>query len=203
LHLAQELFFKRGKARYNGYMEPEITITVTDDAQSGDFADTLIIRKAVFVGEQGVPESLEIDGLDDVCVHVLLKEDGVPMASGRLRPTGPFAKFERIASMPAARGRGYGKRIMEVMHEKADAAFPGLLCYMHAQASVVKFYEKLGWIQTGDPFVEADIDHQAMLRVPPDPARIEKLTGFQEDSFPPEVLQTLREEISTQPQKND
>src|SRR6056297_1429613 len=52
-------------------------------------ADALDVRRAVFIEEQGVPESLEIDGKDDESVHVVayrdVEDSAVPVGAGRLR----------------------------------------------------------------------------------------------------------------------
>jgi hypothetical protein len=37
---------------------------------------------------------------------------------------------------------------------------------MHAQASAVPFYERLGWRAVGAPFEEAGIAHRAMVLLP-------------------------------------
>ena len=48
------------------------------------------IRRTVFIEEQLIPEHLELDGLDDVCSHVLaLSQSGEAVGAGRKPTTKP------------------------------------------------------------------------------------------------------------------
>ncbi|HVJ65043.1 MAG TPA: GNAT family N-acetyltransferase [Bdellovibrionota bacterium] len=124
----------------------------------------LRIRREVFVDEQQVPEALEIDEYEDASTHFLLCVEGEPVATGRLRPKGPFIKFERIATRHAFRGQGWGGRLMEFMQEHAERHHSELTPAMHAQTSAITFYEKLGWVAEGKIFFEAGIPHRLLTR---------------------------------------
>lgn len=123
----------------------------------------LAIRRAVFIQEQGVPESIEIDEFENVCTHFILMIDGTPAATGRLRPKPPHLKFERIATLPSHRGMGLGRELMLVMQAFAANQYPNLMPMMHAQEDALSFYRKLGWQVQGERFVEADIGHYRMV----------------------------------------
>src|SRR5690606_17777518 len=71
----------------------------------GDLADASLIRRTVFVGEQGVSEEEEWDGLDPACDHIVLYADGRPVATGRIVWGRPVL-LGRIAVLRECRGTG-------------------------------------------------------------------------------------------------
>lgn len=130
---------------------------------SSAYNDVLEIRKKVFVDEQNIPLELEVDETESEAIYFLTYSDDRPAATGRLREYGKYIKFERIATLKEWRGKGVGRNLMEAMLDYAKKNFPGKVPYMHSQESAVAFYERLGWRKSGDPFMEADIPHQAMI----------------------------------------
>lgn len=128
------------------------------------------IRHEVFVVGQGVPTTLEADGRDAACLHFVAEVDGEIVGTARLRRVGPegapLAKAERVAVLEAFQGRGLGRRLMEVFEAEAERrGFSAVV--LHAQRSVVGFYERLGYEARGAPFFEADIEHVEMLKALP------------------------------------
>ena len=121
------------------------------------------IRRQVFVDGQGVPEEREIDGLDAVSTHFLLWRDGVPVGTARMRVLDASAKAERVAVLKSASGRGLGAQLMRALEREAVArGLSGVL--LHAQESVIPFYEKRGYVVAGEFFVEAGIRHRVMSK---------------------------------------
>lgn len=121
------------------------------------------IRRTVFIEGQGVPESLEIDGLDRESTHFLIWMQGVPVGTARMRVLPVGAKAERVAVLPGYSGRGLGRRLMEALERQAAAC--GLTSVvLHAQEAVIPFYLKLGYQGEGARFEEAGIRHWAMSK---------------------------------------
>ena len=58
----------------------------TQDLKSKTYLDALDIRKEVFVEEQQVPVSIEIDDLEDKTLHLVGYEESVPVATARIYP---------------------------------------------------------------------------------------------------------------------
>lgn len=122
------------------------------------------VREIVFVQEQGIDASLEYDDLDDMCTHVVGLLDSEPVTTARLRKVdSTVGKVERVATIQAARGRGYGKEIMDEVERVAKRQ--GLVeLRLGAQLTALPFYEKLGYEAFGDEFLDADIPHRMMRK---------------------------------------
>jgi predicted GNAT family N-acyltransferase len=133
--------------------------TVRPASWLDDRAGIELVRRQVFIEEQGIPESEEWDDLDPVCRHALAitgKRDVV--GTGRLEPTG---KIGRVAVLSQYRGTGVGGAIMG--HLVNQATELGLTqVYLHAQATAVGFYERLGFRAEGPEFDEVGIPHRRM-----------------------------------------
>ncbi len=127
---------------------------------SGSFTATSsrAIRHAVFVEEQGVDETLEQDGKDTECAHLLRFRGSFAVATMRIRKTEEGLKFERIAVLREHRGEGLGKALIQ----EALSRFTGERIYIHAQEHAEGFYASLGFVATGEKTIEAGIPHVTM-----------------------------------------
>jgi predicted GNAT family N-acyltransferase len=127
-----------------------------------------IVRAIVFMDEQKVPYAIEMDEHEDSATHILGEIDNEPVAAGRLRFLGEWAKLERIAVRKEYRKRGYGHEIVEYMLAVArDRGFHKFR--MHAQAYLSDYYAQHGFTIQGDLFQEAGINHYLMIRTDPQP----------------------------------
>lgn len=134
-------------------------------ATAAELAACQAVRHEVFVLGQGVPASLEQDGLDATSTHILaLAANNKVLGTARLRVDDQVAICQRVAVRAATRGLGLGRRLMDAFEQEAQAR--GCLeVRLHAQASVVGFYERLGYHAHGDAFWEAGIEHRHMSKV--------------------------------------
>lgn len=140
-------------------------VVVVDDEGTRD--DAFEVRRAVFVEEQDVPESLEWDEYEDDATHFVAYDDGQPVGAARFRAYDldgdRVCKVERVAVLESARGEDWGRRLMEAVESEAEeAGFDRF--FLHAQTSAREFYEKLGYEQVGGEFLEADIPHVKMVK---------------------------------------
>ena len=116
------------------------------------------IRKRVFVDEQGIPESIELDNMDESASHYLALVDKKPVATARLLSDG---RVGRIAVLSAYRNASIGSQLLDFI--KQDAQKLGLpKLYLHSQADSVNFYVRRGFTAVGETFEEAGKLHQAM-----------------------------------------
>ena len=138
---------------------PGIEIQIVD---WHDQRDTLkAIRKSVFIVEQHVPEELEWDDRDTECTQFLLTVDSIPVATARLTPEGQIG---RMAVLKNFRGKGFGSRLLATVIEQAKHAGHKQV-FLHAQVSVIEFYQRHGFTACGDVFIDAGIEHRSMKLV--------------------------------------
>ena len=124
-----------------------------------DLKFAFAIRKKVFVEEQNVPESLEIEN-EDESFHVLALSGNMPVGTGRWRKTSEGYKLERFAVLKEFRTKGIGRDIVKFVLDQIPSED---MIYLHAQESVIKFYKDLGFTIIGSTFIEADIVHAKMV----------------------------------------
>jgi predicted GNAT family N-acyltransferase len=127
-----------------------------------DSAAIRAIRNAVFSVEQGIAETLDFDGRDHECVHVLAWiGDGESIGTARMLPDGHVG---RIAVCKEWRGQGVGTRLTEYLTGVArDRGFAEI--HLHSQIQAAEFYSRLGFEARGDTFMEAGIEHVLMVRI--------------------------------------
>jgi len=127
-----------------------------------DAADALRrIRYDVFVVEQRVPEVLEWDEADAESMHALASDAaGVPIGCARLLRDGHIG---RVAVARDWRERGVGTALMLHLIDKARARGDAEVI-VNAQVAAMPFYERHGFIASGDVFEEAGIAHRVMTR---------------------------------------
>ena len=137
------------------------TIRVRPAVWGRDDEALRLIRFAVFVVEQHVPEELEWDGIDAACEHAIAEDEaGSPIGVGRLLPDGHIG---RMAVAAPLRAKGVGGAVLEAL--VAEAVRTGLAeVALNAQVHALAFYRRHGFAEYGDVFMEAGIPHRAMRR---------------------------------------
>ncbi|KPK41453.1 MAG: hypothetical protein AMJ65_09435 [Phycisphaerae bacterium SG8_4] len=128
---------------------------------SDKHAELTSVRRAVFIEEQNVPESIELDDRDPDCSHVLASdESGNPIGTARMDSSG---KIGRMAVLCEHRGRGVGTKMLVAIMEHGRSG--GItVFYLSAQIGAVGFYRKLGFETHGEQFQEAGITHINMRK---------------------------------------
>ena len=135
----------------------EIVVAATPRQREDAFA----VRIAVFVEEQRIPRSEELDELDATAVHCVGYDDGTPVAAGRLVIDDGYGKIGRMAVLSDYRGRGIGARLLEALEQEGVAR--GLRRFkLSAQLHARGFYESCGYTPVGDVYDEVGIPHIAM-----------------------------------------
>lgn len=124
-----------------------------------------VVRTAVFIGEQAIPECEEWDADDDTAHHVVVQSlSGLPVATGRLITAGLPAgqgKIGRMAVIRSSRGIGLGERVLRTL--LSEARRQGLTqLSLHAQTSAQAFYARAGFSPVGEVFDEVGIPHITM-----------------------------------------
>lgn len=126
------------------------------------------LRQEVFVVEQDCPY-LDADG-KDISAHHLMLHDGAELVGyARLLAPGvsyrDYSSIGRVVNPAHMRGKGVGKVIMQASIDWCIATYPEHNIKISAQCYLDGFYRHLGFIDTGDHYLEDDIPHQAMIYV--------------------------------------
>ncbi len=128
-----------------------------------ELQDAYKVRFTVFVNEQGVPEELEIDELEQEALHFIGYGNKGPVAASRMRFVDGYAKMERICVLQSQRGKGFGRDILLFMEDKAKEK--GMKkAKLNAQIQAEKFYQSLGYETISGEFMDAGIPHVTMTK---------------------------------------
>jgi predicted GNAT family N-acyltransferase len=134
-------------------------ITVRYDSQY--IAKIRNIRHRVFSVEQGIDREADFDGRDGEAVHALIQISGEYVATGRMLMDGHIG---RLAVLKSWRGKGLGRMIVEAL--TAEAGNRGIArVFLGAQKQAEGFYQKIGFRQFGEPFMEVGIEHVHMEKI--------------------------------------
>lgn len=138
--------------------------------ETGCFDDAALVRRVVFVDEQGY--EIEFDQIDEAsdCIHVTLYADGQLAGCSRVFPeeleraadaealvppafdmdegvaAGETYIMGRVAVLPSMRRRGLASKIVEASDAAARDAGAKLI-KLHAQEYVLPLYVKAGYTQ--------------------------------------------------------
>ncbi len=128
--------------------------------------EILKARSEVFVVEQKCAY-LDVDGLDQKSFHIIgWAKPNTVAAYLRLIPPGDvYAEpaFGRILTTAPYRGKGLGKKLLEVGIKYAYQKYPNCSIKMSAQLYLEKFYQNYGFVKTSEPYDEDGIPHIDML----------------------------------------
>ena len=141
-----------------------IKISIKTVETDKELVDAKAIRTEVFQKEQGIATEIDFDGKDNEADHIIAYFDEKPVGTMRIRYVdgGKIAKIERMAVLREFRGQSIGGQMMEYVFsylkdKKIEKAT------LDAQEHAKKFYEKLGFKQEGEIFMEVGIPHIKMF----------------------------------------
>ena len=103
------------------------------------------IRKQVFVIEQGIPQALDLDGLDGSADHVLVTKGEELIATARLyyKRSG-YAVMARIAVLQTFRGLGVATKMVKALLDHTKQRNIKTI-EIHAHQYLRSYYEKFGF----------------------------------------------------------
>lgn len=143
-------------------------VTKTFDALTNrELYALLQLRALVFVVEQACPYQ-DMDDVDFRAVHNLMTDtEGRILGYTRCIPPGikydTAAAIGRVVIHPDARRQGWGEPLMTHAISYCKEVYPGASVRISAQAYLQDFYERLGFVQQGEVYLEDDIPHIEML----------------------------------------
>jgi putative N-acetyltransferase (TIGR04045 family) len=125
-----------------------------------DLRGALHVREQVFIREQGVSRTEEIDGRDQHAQHVVALEPSSEHVIGTLRllVDAPTAKVGRVAVERHWRRHGVAARMLALAlaraHEQGCTRVR-----LAAQLTATSVYRRAGFTVESEPFQEAGIEH--------------------------------------------
>ncbi len=127
-----------------------------------ELKEAFLVRKKVFVEEQGISEDIELDSHDDEALHMVVKDGERVIGTARVLFSSPnVAKIERMAILRPFRRKGIGSGIVSFLNEELRNRQISKVV-LHAQHSAIAFYKSCGFVESGTPFYEAGITHLRM-----------------------------------------
>ncbi|MHA7881079.1 MAG: GNAT family N-acetyltransferase [Saccharospirillum sp.] len=126
----------------------------------------LQLRTQVFVVEQNCPYQ-DLDGRDFEAWHLLGFQQGELVALARLLPPqGPngAVSIGRVITAATVRGQGLGDVLMRRAVQETERRFPQQAIHLSAQAHLVSFYARFGFVAQGSNYLEDGIEHCLMIR---------------------------------------
>ncbi len=121
-------------------------------------------RNQVFIVEQNCPY-LDIDSHDEHAYHLFFEKAGKIAAYARILPKGETFEAVSIGRvLTILRGQGLGNELLKAAIEVAEDKFQAEIIQIEAQVYAKGFYEKFGFQQTSEEFLEDDIPHIEMTR---------------------------------------
>ena len=130
-----------------------------------DMWSMINIRHQVFRVGQNVPyEEDEIYEEEVQAKSFLITLGETPIGTIRYRHTEEGYKIERFAILKEYQRKGLGTQAFKFFVEYIAGKFNPCKIYFHAQTYIKDMYSKLGFIEEGEEFLEANIKHIKMFR---------------------------------------
>lgn len=142
------------------------TVKAFSELTVNELYELLKLRSEVFVVEQNCV-FLDQDDKDQLCYHLLLFSEDQLVGYSRLVPAGlsyTEMAIGRVITSAAARGKGMGRKVMELAIEYCQQLFGAGDIRIGAQTYALGFYASLGFVADGETYDEDGIEHVEMLR---------------------------------------
>jgi len=128
--------------------------------------DILQLRSEVFVVEQDCVYQ-DIDGKDQKALHVIGRKNDKIIAYTRIFKPGDYFELSSIGRVVVAKNERhfkYGDDIMQSSIEAIKQYYNETTIKISAQAYLKSFYNRLGFNEVGEEYLEDDIPHIAMIK---------------------------------------
>lgn len=126
-----------------------------------DISVPLSIRTKVFVDEQGFSLASENDDFDSRALHVIISDDDVPCATGRLYFANGVWNIGRVCVLSEKRALHLGDLVMRSLLDQA-VHYGASEIRVDAQRQAQGFYEKLGFAVCGPEHDDEGVPHVPM-----------------------------------------
>ena len=118
------------------------------------------IRKKVFIDDQKIIFSKQLDNYDLISRHALIKSSNIPLATGRMQPCG---RLSRIAVIKEFRKKGLEKGILSLLELEAKRKKIKEIS-VNSEINNCEFYFKNGFSAIGPEFFKCNFIQQKMIK---------------------------------------
>ena len=140
----------------------ELVVKHFSELTTEELLEIYKLRVSVFVVEQKSPYQ-EVDDADRVAYHLWLKDEDGIAAYARALPQGATIPTASIGRVIAVKRRcGLGSKIVEAAIHVAKTKFHANQLTIEAQVYARSLYEKHGFRQTSEEFLDAGVPHIQM-----------------------------------------
>ena len=140
----------------------ELVVKHFCDLTTEELFEIYKLRVAVFVVEQNCPYQ-EVDDADLVAFHLYMKDETGIQAYLRVLPKGTTHEEVSIGRVISVKRRcGLGTQIVKAGISVAKETFDAERIVIGAQTYARKLYENVGFVQSGEEFLEDGIPHIPM-----------------------------------------
>jgi GNAT superfamily N-acetyltransferase len=134
------------------------------DHGSDAYRDVVALRRRVLRAPLGLDFTAEQLAEERADIHIAAYLDGVLAGCVVLTEAGRGSlRLRQMAVDPHQQGRGTGARILAFAERRAAERGHGAIV-LHARESAVGFYERAGYVATGEVFLEVTIPHRVMVK---------------------------------------
>lgn len=144
----------------------ELTVKHFSQLSAEELFEIYRLRVSVFIVKQRCPYQ-DVDDADRTAYHLWLRDENGIAAYARLLPPGVTFPTAAIGRVIAVRRRcGLGTRIVDAAINAAREKLSADVITIEAQVYARSLYEKAGFVQTSEEFLEDGIPHvQMQLRL--------------------------------------
>lgn len=144
----------------------ELTVKHFSQLSAEELFEIYKLRVSVFIVEQRCPYQ-DVDDADRTAYHLWLRDENGIAAYARLLPPGVTFPTAAIGRVIAVRRRcGLGTKIVDAAINAAREKLSADVITIEAQVYARSLYEKAGFVQTSEEFLEDGIPHvQMQLRL--------------------------------------
>ena len=141
----------------------ELCVKAFSELTTVELYEILKVRVAVFVVEQSCPY-MELDDLDKTAIHVWLRDEQGIEAYLRVMDRNAEREYASLGRVLAVKRRqGLATRVVREGIRLAREHFGANKVYLEAQTYAKGLYEKQGFVQISEEFLEDGIPHVKML----------------------------------------
>ena len=126
--------------------------------------EAMEIRTTVFVKEQGFVDEFSED--DNRSIHILISDNDKTIGTSRIIFSDKHNCYSigRFAILKEYRGQGYGTKLIKFTEEEIVRRFGHIKIGIGAQKRAKLFYEKMGYIDANEPYLDEGYPHYWMIK---------------------------------------